>query len=109
VEGDPYRFKQVLNNLMSNAVKYTKKGEVLIRASADCEESDSEDVCILKISVQDTGEGIPEGKMDLLFKVFTQSDPSNTRLYGGTGLGLAIAKNIVEHMDGKNLEEDANP
>jgi two-component system, sensor histidine kinase and response regulator len=102
VQGDPYRFSQVLNNLMSNAVKYTNEGEILIRASVEQvpENPDGEEL-ILKVSVKDTGAGVPEGKMDLLFQVFTQTDPSNTRLYGGTGLGLAIAKNIVEHMGGK--------
>jgi signal transduction histidine kinase len=102
VQGDPYRFSQVLNNLMSNAVKYTNEGEILIRATVEQvhEDPDGEEVT-LKVSVKDTGAGIPEGKMDLLFQVFTQTDPSNTRLYGGTGLGLAIAKNIVEHMGGK--------
>jgi PAS domain S-box-containing protein len=102
VKGDPYRFSQVLNNLMSNAVKYTKRGEIRIKAELEQPPADHlPGEITLKIAVQDTGSGIPEGKMSLLFQVFTQADPSNTRLYGGTGLGLAIAKNIVEHMRGK--------
>ena len=98
VKGDSYRFSQVMNNLMSNAMKYTKEGEIRIHTSL--EDSDGEEIT-LKVSITDTGVGIPEGKIDLLFQVFTQADPSHTRLYGGTGLGLAIAKNIVEHMGGK--------
>ncbi len=100
VEGDPHRFSQIMNNLLGNALKYTKKGEIRIRATVDQEQQSPEGIVTLKVSVQDTGVGIPQSSMDLLFQVFTQADPSNTRLYGGTGLGLPIAKNIVEHMDG---------
>ena len=71
-----------------------------LRIHTSLEGSDGEEIT-LKVSITDTGVGIAEGKIDLLFQVFTQADPSHTRLYGGTGLGLAIAKNIVEHMGGK--------
>ena len=97
LKGDPGRLKQVLINLVNNAIKFTEKGEVFINAEL---EKDKGDAISMKISVIDTGIGIPEKGRDILFKSFTQVDSSTTRKYGGTGLGLAISKNLVELMKG---------
>jgi PAS domain S-box-containing protein len=96
--GDPGRLRQVLINLMNNAVKFTENGEVVIRVSLE-EEIDSR--VTLRFTVSDTGIGIPQDRMDRLFRSFSQVDSSTTRKYGGTGLGLAISKNIVEKMGGR--------
>lgn len=102
-KGDPARIRQVLLNLLSNAVKFTEEGE--IHVSVGLEEPPSEpleeNMHILKISVKDTGIGIPEDKQETIFDAFTQVDTSIARKYGGTGLGLAISKAIVERMDGQ--------
>ena len=95
--GDAGRIRQVLTNLIGNAIKFTGTGQVLI--TVECEHQDSERAGI-KVSVQDTGPGIPEGKLDSLFRKFSQGDGSTTRLYGGTGLGLAISRQLVELMGG---------
>jgi PAS domain S-box-containing protein len=97
VFGDATRLRQVLVNLLSNAVKFTERGEVLF--SMESEEDDGNDVR-LRISVADTGIGIPIDRVDSLFDSFSQVDASTTRLYGGTGLGLAISKRLVEVMGG---------
>jgi len=96
--GDPGRLQQVLNNLISNAVKFTDVGEV--RISADIVDK-RDDSIKLKFSVSDTGIGIDSDKIGLLFKSFSQVDSSITRKYGGTGLGLAISKQLVEMMNGE--------
>ena len=96
--GDPFRLRQILSNLIGNAVKYTKQGSVDISASLLEETKDHK--CILRFDVKDTGIGIPEDKMEVLFKSFSQVDSSDTRKYGGTGLGLAISKKLVELMSG---------
>jgi PAS domain S-box-containing protein len=99
VRGDATRFRQVLTNLVSNAVKFTDKGSV--RLSVKVETMDlSASVCVLQISVTDTGIGIPKERADRLFQSFTQVDASTNRRYGGTGLGLAICKRLVEMMGG---------
>ena len=95
--GDAGRIRQVLTNLVGNAVKFTEKGHVLIEVS--CEEQDSKDARV-RVAVHDSGVGIPEDKMSSLFTRFTQVDGSSTRRYGGTGLGLAISKKLTELMGG---------
>jgi signal transduction histidine kinase len=96
IKGDPGRIRQILTNLVGNAIKFTKKGEVVIRAGLT--EIDSE--LIFTCSVTDTGVGIPQEKLDHLFDSFTQADVSTTREYGGTGLGLAIVRELAELMNG---------
>ena len=89
--------RQILVNLGSNAVKFTEKGEIVIRASL---ESEDEKSATIRFSVRDTGIGIPENRQDILFSPFSQVDGSTTRRYGGTGLGLAISKQLAELMGG---------
>jgi len=95
--GDSGRIRQVLINLVNNAIKFTHKGHVLIEVRA--EEQMNEEV-LLRITVEDTGIGISSDTLDSLFKPFVQADASTTRRYGGTGLGLAISKRLVETMGG---------
>lgn len=97
VRGDPVRLRQILMNLGSNAVKFTPEGETVISVS---KESETGETIWIRFSVRDTGIGIPEEKMGLLFTKFNQLDASTTRRYGGTGLGLAISKHLVEMMEG---------
>ncbi len=98
VNGDPTRFRQVMLNLISNAIKFTPSGGIEVKASLMNRTKNSEKV---KIEIVDTGIGIsPEG-VNKLFKSFSQVDASTTRTYGGTGLGLAISKSLVEMMDGE--------
>lgn len=96
--GDPVRLKQVLINLIGNAVKFTDTGEVLVRA--EIKEQTVEDL-LLYVEVKDTGIGLSASARERLFQPFTQADGSTTRQYGGTGLGLAISKRIVEMMGGE--------
>ncbi len=98
VRGDPGRLQQVLLNLINNGIKFTERGEVVIRATA---ESESESHATVRITVTDTGIGIPPARRDRLFQSFSQIDSSTTRIYGGTGLGLAICKQLVELMGGQ--------
>ncbi|MFU8856109.1 MAG: MASE3 domain-containing protein [Deferrisomatales bacterium] len=95
--GDSGRLRQVLVNLVGNAIKFTDRGEVEVRVGAA---EISEDFCRLAIRVRDTGIGIPEDKRDLLFQSFSQVDSSSTRRHSGTGLGLAISRHVVEEMGG---------
>jgi len=95
--GAPGRLIQVLTNLVSNAIKFTEKGEVVLRVSL---EEKGESDCLLRFSVNDTGIGIPEDKISVLFNKFSQVEASTTRRFGGTGLGLAISKQLVELMGG---------
>jgi signal transduction histidine kinase/ligand-binding sensor domain-containing protein/DNA-binding response OmpR family regulator len=94
---DPLRLRQILINLVSNAMKFTDKGEVFI--SIKIAEQENEHL-ILQFNVRDTGIGIPGDKLDKLFKAFSQIDSSTTRKYGGTGLGLAISEKLVKLMGG---------
>ncbi len=95
--GDPVRLKQILTNLLNNAIKFTDTGHVAVRI---CKTGEGARGSILEISVEDTGIGIPEDKSKLIFDAFTQVDTTVTRRFGGTGLGLAITKQLVELMHG---------
>ena len=96
--GDPTRLRQIILNLISNALKFTERGEIIINAGNIENEDDPDQVLI---SVRDSGIGIPDQKLDTIFESFTQADSSITRKYGGTGLGLTISKSIVKLMQGK--------
>ncbi len=95
--GDPVRLRQVLTNLISNAIKFTHAGEILVGLSIVGER---EDRVHIQFEVEDTGSGIPADVLDDIFAAFTQADASTTRRFGGTGLGLAICKQLVEMMGG---------
>jgi PAS domain S-box-containing protein len=99
IVGDIARARQVLVNLLTNAVKFTGEGMVLVEVKPGARRSDGQSEILF--SVKDTGIGIPADRMDRLFQAFTQVDSSTTRLYGGTGLGLAICKQLVELMGGR--------
>ncbi len=104
LRGDPGRLRQILTNLVGNAVKFTDSGEIAIRVSVMEENPEPEGnpgQVLLRFSVKDTGIGIPPDKIELLFDKFSQIDASTTRRYGGTGLGLAISKQLAELMGGE--------
>ena len=96
--GDRLRIKQVLVNLMGNAVKFTQEGEVTLRLTVD---SLADDDIVLNVAIDDSGIGIPQASQSHLFQRFKQADGSTTRKFGGTGLGLAISKEIIHAMDGE--------
>lgn len=107
LEGDPTKIRQVIMNLVSNAIKFTHEGRITVTASSE-EVSGAEDSIILTLSVQDTGIGMDKETQNRVFEAFTQADTSTTRQYGGTGLGLAISKQYVEMMGG-NIEVKSRP
>jgi len=105
LKGDPVRLRQILINLVNNAIKFTLKGEIVVTVRKLKEKGET---ILLKFSVKDTGIGIPKSKLTRLFQPFSQVDSSTTRKYGGTGLGLVICKQIVKKMNGEinvNTEE----
>ena len=106
VEGDPTRLRQVLTNLVGNAVKFTSEGEIVLMVELiERREGDQ----LLRFSVTDTGIGIPKSSLSSLFEKFTQADGSTTRKYGGTGLGLSVCKQLVEMQGGDiGVESELN-
>lgn len=104
IMGDPTRLRQILVNLLGNAVKFTDAGEVVVSVSSRAVDGEW---CQVHFSVKDTGIGIPQDRMNRLFLSFSQIDASTTRKYGGTGLGLAICKRLVEMMNGNIWIESA--
>jgi two-component system sensor histidine kinase/response regulator len=98
VLGDPHRLRQVITNIINNAIKFTDTGEVTLHVEVD--DTDAERVA-LRFSVHDTGVGIPKARQLAIFEAFTQADGSDTRRYGGTGLGLTIAAQLVALMHGR--------
>ena len=103
LEGDQGRLRQVIVNLIGNAIKFTDRGEVVLDVSC---QSKSQSTCTLRFSVRDTGIGIPADKQARIFEDFQQADRSTTRSHGGTGLGLAISSRLVELMGGR-IEVDS--
>ncbi|MEM7027440.1 MAG: ATP-binding protein, partial [Pseudomonadota bacterium] len=95
--GDPGRIKQIMLNLINNALKFTESGKILVSLKQNLQESDNS----ILLSVQDTGIGISADKVDAIFESFTQADTSTTRRYGGTGLGLTICRHLVSLMEGR--------
>jgi PAS domain S-box-containing protein len=103
--GDPHRLKQILNNLLSNSIKFTKKGSVALEINLIGQQKESMKIAF---KVIDSGVGIQEKDFNNIFKAFSQADTSTTRVFGGTGLGLSISKNLVELMGGK-ISVENNP
>jgi signal transduction histidine kinase/ligand-binding sensor domain-containing protein/DNA-binding NarL/FixJ family response regulator len=103
--GDPLRLRQVLMNLVGNAVKFTERGEVVVRADVDPVEAER---AIVRLAVTDTGIGMDAAAMEKIFEPFSQADETTTRRFGGTGLGLAICRELAELMDG-NITVESQP
>jgi PAS domain S-box-containing protein len=98
LQGDPTRIRQIVVNLVGNAIKFTSQGEVVIKVEI---QDELENEVVLHFAISDTGIGVPSEKHQLIFEAFTQTDSSTTRKYGGTGLGLAISSRLVNRMGGK--------
>lgn len=96
--GDPLRIHQVLNNLISNALKFTHEGEVIVRVMLDNQEGQH---VVLNLSVSDTGIGLSDAHQESLFSAFSQAEPSHSRQFGGSGLGLTICRQLIERMGGE--------
>jgi signal transduction histidine kinase/CheY-like chemotaxis protein/HAMP domain-containing protein len=105
VVGDANRLRQVMNNLLSNALKFTEAGAIEVTLAVETQ--DAEGRVRVRFGVADTGVGVPADKLDMIFSPFSQADSSITRRFGGTGLGLAIARRLVEMMDGRIWVESA--
>jgi CheY-like chemotaxis protein len=103
--GDEMRLNQVINNLLSNAKKFTEKGSIIVSARTEMVKSES---LVVRFAVRDSGIGIPANKLRQIFESFEQADTETTRKYGGTGLGLAISKAIVSRM-GSELKVNSEP
>jgi signal transduction histidine kinase len=99
ISGDPVRLAQILNNLVSNAVKFTDAGKVEINVLKLAKQ---ENYVVVKFEVADTGIGIADEQLEMIFESFTQASSDITRKFGGTGLGLAISKKLVELQGGQN-------
>ncbi len=97
--GDPFRIRQVILNLLGNAIKFTEHGEIVLETSL-VELDDKNDLATLKFSIHDTGVGIPAIKQGMIFEEFSQADGSTSRTFGGTGLGLTICRKLVDMMNG---------
>ncbi|HZF10468.1 MAG TPA: two-component regulator propeller domain-containing protein [Thermoanaerobaculia bacterium] len=107
VVSDAARLRQILVNLLGNAVKFTARGEIRLEVRREATEPTDEEFAILHFAVRDTGIGIPQERMERLFKPFSQADSSTTRVYGGTGLGLAISRRLAESLGGHMWAESA--
>ncbi|MFC4170300.1 hybrid sensor histidine kinase/response regulator [Teichococcus aestuarii] len=99
VQADPTRLRQIIGNLISNALKFTKQGEIFVSAAVESHD-DKTGQALIRVSIRDSGIGISEQSMAKLFSRFTQAEASTTRLYGGTGLGLSICRELCELMGG---------
>lgn len=117
--GDPGRVRQILINLVSNAIKFTERGEIVVevqqannslqgKAHTAKDQQTQAAESLLEFTVRDTGLGIPTEKLQIIFDPFSQAESSTTPLYGGTGLGLAISKSLVELMGGPIWKESPN-
>ncbi|CAH1387235.1 ATP-binding protein [Candidatus Nitrotoga sp. M5] len=102
--GDPFRLGQVLNNLLGNAIKFTETGKISLQVRIESQTTSHDENpghVVLRFTVRDTGIGVTQEQIEMLFQPFSQADASTTRKYGGTGLGLPISKGLIEQMDGE--------